>query len=294
MGRTTAWNRKVLARSGEQLDYLTLHYYITAQVNDCKLQSPERTLFAPVRVEENLKMNIDLLKSYNKNAGRDDNPIRFSIDEWNNRHSVYNGSGYTFSRKDDRRIYDVASTASMLNVFLRNSPYVAMANYIFPVNGHGLLKTVGEDDAYKSCSYYVFDLYRRFMKGNTISLKVEGPGLESVRLGDMRVEGDNETLVDNMRPNLCYLDCAATIDEDENICISFVNRSYTQSQTVSLVIPEGYDVVEKWSVESDDVTAANSADNRNNVIAKQAKEPSADFSIQPCGLAIVRCAQKRS
>ena len=90
VGRTTAWNRKVLARSGEQLDYLTLHYYITAQVNDCKLQSPERTLFAPVRVEENLKMNIDLLKSYNKNAGRDDNPIRFSIDEWNNRHSVYN------------------------------------------------------------------------------------------------------------------------------------------------------------------------------------------------------------
>ena len=97
-----------------------------------------------------------------------------------------------------------------------------------------------------------------------------------------------------MRPNLCYLDCAATIDEDENICISFVNRSYTQSQTVSLVIPEGYDVVEKWSVESDDVTAANSADNRNNVIAKQAKEPSADFNIQPCGLAIVRCAKKRS
>lgn len=292
VGRTTAWNRKVLARSGEQLDYLTLHYYITAQVNDCKLQNPERTLFAPVRVEENLKMNIDLLKSYNKNAGRDDNPIRFSIDEWNNRHSVYNGSGYTFSRKDDRRIYDVASTASMLNVFLRNSPYVAMANYIFPVNGHGLLKTVGEDDAYKSCSYYVFDLYRRFMKGNTISLKVEGPGLESVRLGDMRVEGDNETLVDNLRPNLCYLDCAATIDEDENICISFVNRSYTQSQTVSLVIPEGYDVVEKWSVESDDVTAANSADNRNNVIARQAETPSADFNIKPCGLAIVRCAQK--
>jgi alpha-N-arabinofuranosidase len=180
----------------------------------------------------------------------------------------------------------------MLNVFLRNSPYVAMANYIFPVNGHGLLKTVGEDDAYKSCSYYVFDLYRRFMKGNTISLKVEGPGLESVRLGDMRVEGDNETLVDNMRPNLCYLDCAATIDEDENICISFVNRSYTQSQTVSLVIPEGYDVLEKWSVESDDVTAANSPDNRNNVIAKQGKEPSAGFSIQPCGLTIVRCAKK--
>ena len=240
MGRTTAWNRKVLARSGEQLDYLTLHYYITAQVNDCKLQSSERTLFAPVRVEENLKMNIDLLKSYNKNAGRDDNPIRFSIDEWNNRHSVYNGSGYTFSRKDDRRIYDVASTASLLNVFLRNSPYVAMANYIFPVNGHGLLKTVGEDDAYESCCYYVFDLYRRFMKGNIISLKVEGPGLEIVRL----------------------------------------------------VIPEGYDVVEKWSVESDDVTAANSADNRNNVIAKQAKEPSADFNFKPCGLAIVRCAKK--
>lgn len=292
VGRTSAWNRKVIARCGDQLDYLTLHYYITAQVNDRKLQTPERTLFAPVRVEENLKLNIDLLKSYNKSAGREDRPLSFSIDEWNNRHSVYNGSGYSFSRKDDRRVYDVASTASMLNVFLRNSPYVAMANYIFPVNGHGLLKTVGEDDAYRSCGYYVFDLYRRFMKGNTLSLKVEGPGLESVRLGDMRVEGDNETIVDNMTPDLCYLDCAATADDDGSICISLVNRSYTQRQSVGLVLPTGYDVVEAWSVESDDVTAANSADNRDNVVARLVTSPSPDFSIQPCGLVIVRCTRK--
>ena len=169
----------------------------------------------------------------------------------------------------------------MLNVFLRNSPYVAMANYIFPVNGHGLLKTVGEDDAYRSCGYYVFDLYRRFMKGNTLSLKVEGPGLESVRLGDMRVEGDNETIVDNMTPDLCYLDCAATADDDGSINISLVNRSYTQSQAVGLLLPAGYHVVEAWSVESDDVTAANSADNRDNVVARRLQHPAVRTRHRP-------------
>ena len=108
----------------------------------------------------------------------------------------------------------------------------------------------------------------------------------------MRVEGDNETIVDNMTPDLCYLDCAATADDDGSINISLVNRSYTQSQAVGLLLPAGYHVVEAWSVESDDVTAANSADNRDNVVARQVTSPSAEFSIQPCGLVIVRCVRK--
>ena len=260
-------------------------------MNNGNLLTPEKTLFAPARVEENLKVNINLLKTFNRISGRKNNPLCFSIDEWNNRHSVYNGTRYTFSRKDARRMYDVASTASMLNVFLRNSPHVAMANYIFPVNGHGLLKTVGEDDAYKSCSYYVFDLYRRFMKGSVVGINVKGPGIRNMRLGDMKVEGDNEAVVDDMTTDLCYVDCAATRDGDD-ICIAMVNRSYTEAQTVSVIPPRKYDAAEAWAIESDDVTAANSADDRDKVKAERMNIAGHQFTIKPCGLIIIKFTKR--
>lgn len=166
VGHIGDWNMTVCKKCGEYLDFLTLHYYMTAQVKDRALVNPDKTLFAPEKVEANIRRFAQELRAYNDSSGRTGNPIRFSIDEWNCRHSVYNGSGYSFTRKDARRLYDAAAAAAMLNVFVRTSPYVGMANYIFPVNGHGLLKTVGEQDAYESACFHVFDLYS--MGGNCV------------------------------------------------------------------------------------------------------------------------------
>ena len=293
VGHVSTWNKTVINRVGDELDYLTLHYYITSQVNDCELLSPERTLFAAARVEENLKVNIPLLKEYNKKSGRRRNPLRFSIDEWNNRHKVWSDNRYSFTRKDDRRMYDVATTASMLNVFLRNSPHVAMANYIFPVNGHGLLKTVGESDAYKSAAYHVFDLYRRFMTGKSLSVSVSGPGTNGIRLKEMNVEGDNETTVDSMTCNLCYIDCAATSrDRGKTICIALVNRSYTKSQTVSLHLPGRYSIAEAWAIENDNVKAANSLNEREKIKAEQKYVDGKEVTIKPCGIMIIKFVKR--
>ena len=289
VGHVSTWNKTVINRVGDELDYLTLHYYLTSQVKDGELLKPEKTLFASARVEENLKVNIPLLKSYNEKSGRKKNPLRFSIDEWNNRHKVWGGDRYSFTRKDDRRMYDVACTATMLNVFLRNSPHVAMANYIFPVNGHGLLKTVGECDAYKSASYHVFDLYRRYMAGSTLSIDVSGPGKNGIRLSETNVEGDNEKSVDDMVCNLCYIDCAATsADKGKTICVALVNRSYTEQQTVSLQLPGRYKAAEAWAVEADDVKAANSREERDKVKAERIDVVGHQVTIKPCGLIIIK------
>lgn len=293
VGHVSTWNKTVINRVGDELDYLTLHYYITSQVKDCELLSPERTLFASARVEENLKVNIRLLEEYNKKSGRKKHPLRFSIDEWNNRHKVWSDNRYSFTRKDDRRMYDVATTASMLNVFLRNSPHVAMANYIFPVNGHGLLKTVGESDAYKSASYHVFDLYRRYMAGSALSIDVSGPGKNGIRLSETNVEGDNEKSVDDMVCNLCYIDCAATsTDKGKTICVALVNRSYTEQQTVSLQLPGRYKAAEAWAVEADDVKAANSLEERDKVKAERIDVVGHQVTIKPCGLIIIKFTKR--
>src|SRR3546814_13231504 len=86
----------------------------------------------------------------NSKLSRTDHPIRLSVDEWNNRHSVESDGKYTFSRQSPRRQFDVAVVGGMLNAFIRQSPHVGMANYIFPVNAHGLIRTGGNDGAYRS------------------------------------------------------------------------------------------------------------------------------------------------
>ena len=288
VGYNKEWNKVVLDRCGGNLDFLTLHYYMTAKVKDDDIVEPWKTLFGPARFEESLKVNIRVLDEYNAGSGRTDNPVRYSIDEWNNRHSVFADDKYSFTRKDPRRQFDVVGTAGMLNVFIRNSPQVAMANYIFPVNGHGLLKTVGNDDAYKSANYHVFDLYREHMCGSAVGVDVKGPGMKGIRLRDLRMDGehdmDKETLLD-----LCFIDCSAAIAEDGSLRIAVVNRSYDKPQKVRLNLPAGFKVVEAIGIESDDVKAANTATEREKVRPAPVKVKSNALTIKPCGLVIVRC-----
>ena len=287
VGYNVPWNKVVLDRCGDELDFLTLHYYMTAKIKDGQLVEPWKTLFGPARCEESLKKNIALLKEYNTRSGRQGNPLRYSIDEWNNRHRVFSGEQYAFTRKDARRQFDVAGTAGMLNVFLRNSPYVGMANYIFPVNGHGLLKTVGNDDAYKSANYHVFDLYRKYMGGCALSVDVKGPGRTGVRLGDLRMDGEKdmapETLLD-----LCDIDCAATAAEDGSIQVALVNRSYDQDRKVQVILPPGYKLMEAVGLQSDDVSAANTADERDRIKPEPVKVKANALTLKPCGLVILR------
>lgn len=291
VGYTSKWNKVVMATAGDLLDYLTIHYYMTSRIRDDALVDPDLSLFSAALVDESLKIQIADQKEYNTKAGRAENPLRFSIDEWNNRHQVFDGEKYSFTRKDDRRQYDVPGAASMLNVFIRHSPYVAMANYIFPVNGHGLLKTVGENDAYKSCNYLVFDLYRQYLEGRSVGLDVAGPGVKGQRAGDLRMDGNWESSLKDVQLDLCYVDCSATVDDGGMLNLALVNRSYDKPQKVRIVLPEGYTVKETFAVESNDVRAANTAADRDNVTIRPATMKSGTIILKPCGLAVVRCSK---
>jgi alpha-N-arabinofuranosidase len=238
VGRTPDWTKVILDKSGEYIDFVTIHYYIQSYINGDGSLREDNCLFSSAVVEANLKQNIEVLKAANAEYGREDNPIRFSIDEWNNRHNINTGKRYSFSRQDDRRQYDVITTATMLNVFLRNSPYVGMANYIFPVNGHGLLKTAGEDDAYRSVAYYVFDLYRKHLVGNLLNVDIVGAGVAGARLGDYaRLDGDVAADTKTIVQDLCFVDAAATMNESGEICIALANRSHDKSQQIKLNLP---------------------------------------------------------
>src|SRR5690606_2174111 len=123
IGHTYRWNQRVLDSCGQLVDFLTQHYYVTSRVKDGKIQHATSTLFAPAKMEAHLAMLGAQLDSVNQRLGRNDRPIRLSVDEWNNRHSVNKGDQFKFTRQSPRRQFDVAVAAGMLNAFIRQSPH---------------------------------------------------------------------------------------------------------------------------------------------------------------------------
>src|SRR5690606_42127914 len=57
------------------------------------------------------------------------------------------------------------------------------------LNGHGLIRSVGDTGAFKTSIYYVFEQYRRWMTGHVLPVDIEGPG---VKASDMQyfLDGD--------------------------------------------------------------------------------------------------------
>ena len=291
IGHTYEWNDTVLARNGQLVDFLTLHYYLGARVKDGRLVDEDLTLFAPAKVEANIERCIPQLDKANLAMGRLADPIRYSVDEWNNRHAVYDGKEWRFSRKDPRCQFDAACVAGMLNVFIRQSRAVGMANYIFPVNGHGLVKTVGCNDAFRTSVYHVFNLYRHLMKGKAVSTNVLGP-MATVDYSKLLVEGDMNKDVENIRKQLPYIDCAAVLSEDGAVRLALVNRSSRQKLRADIKLGNWH-VRRLWRIESDDINASNTASDRNRILPSTQTYKNAntdnDFKlhIKPCGVVIV-------
>lgn len=291
VGHLYGWNDTVLSKNGALIDFLTLHYYMGAQIKDNVLMDPAYTIFAPAKVEANIKKSAEFLNKENQRLGRTDCPIRFSIDEWNNRHAVYDGVKFGFTRNDSRRLFDVTTVAGMLNVFIRQSPAVGMANYIFPVNGHGLIKTVGDNDAYKTPVYYVFELYRHYMIGEKIDMEINGSGL-FLPLSKLKVEGDINRDVNEEMQELKFIDGAAVLTKEGNINITLINRSHEKGQKVKVNVPEGYYVKNIWTLEADDINVANVSSDRNCVVPKKteinSKKSQMDLTLSPCGFSMIQ------
>jgi alpha-L-arabinofuranosidase len=292
VGYSYNWDKTVLEKNGSLIDILTQHYYVTSRFKDNKIVNPRNSLFAPAKMEVHLLKVGELLNEMNNKFGRRDNPIMVSIDEWNNRHQVFDGTDFKFTRHDPRRQFDVAVAAGMLNVFIRQCSTVAMANYIFPVNGHGLIRTIGENDAYRTPIYYVFQLYRQLMIGNRIDIQIDGPGI-SVSEIDFSIVGDcREMNLDDETLN--YVDGAAVLTSENLINIALINRSPDKSQKVKLSLPENYFPVKKWEIQHSDINSTNSADNRDEIkpIVTNIHNKATAFLIPPCGLIILKLSKR--
>lgn len=295
IGRSLKWNQTVLDSCGEFVDFLTQHYYVTSRVKDGEIQNPISTLFAPAKMEAHLTLLGNQLMAINKQLGRKDRPIRLSVDEWNNRHSINQGDKFTFTRHSPRRQFDVAVVSGMLNAFIRQSPHVGMANYIFPVNAHGLIRTVGNDDAYLTPIYHVFKQYREQMTGNKLDVTVAGPSVATDAVNPT-IDGDSGE-ADFALATLPFIDAAAVRHEDGNIYVSLVNRSPDEAQQVRINIPAGYRSETIWVLEHENINARNDELNRTEIAPLtrnvKAKGGKLTTEVRACGLQIVKLVRAK-
>ena len=288
VGQLRKWNKTVLEKTGNYINFLTQHYYVVSKLKDGEIQNPGNTLFAPAKMEAHLQLLAGDLAHFNQT--KKGNPVRLSIDEWNNRHSVWQNNEYKFTRQSPRRQFDVAVAAGMLNVFIRQSPTVGMANYIFPVNGHGLIRTVGEHAALKTPLFFLFKQYRHWMTGSKLDVTVDGPGLTGAA-ATATIDGDcNEIKMKD--ETLTYIDAAAVQSEDGNIYISLINRSWNSSREASLTLPAGYRAVETWKISHQDINAFNSPENSEVLLPQiqqiKAKKGNFKTTLLPCAVMLVK------
>ncbi len=291
VGHTLKWNEAILNECGDMIDILSMHYYVSAKMKDSKLENPEKSLFMSDKFEANLIESIIDLNKANEKFGRKKNPITFTIDEWNTRHSKFNGEKYERDRHDYRRQFDIVTTAGMLNVFIRQSPYVSMANYIFPVNGHGLIKTIDEKDAYESATYQVFKIYRELLIGKKLDAKLDCEFAEDVNTKTLSGHGDINAIKSFHDKKLTYLDSAAALRPDGAICVSIINRSHLKNQNAKLNLPENYKACAYYEFSSDDINLGNKPGDRNAISPKfvELKEPQSEFVLKPCALLLIVC-----
>ncbi|WP_290799068.1 alpha-L-arabinofuranosidase C-terminal domain-containing protein [Flavihumibacter sp. UBA7668] len=294
IGRSLKWNKEVLSRNGEYIDFLTQHYYVNSKLKDGVLESPGSTLFAPAKMEKHLSLLGEQLNEINRQLNRTENPIRLSVDEWNNRHAIFNGTEFKFTRQSVRKQFDVAVTAGMLNAFIRQSPAVGMANYIFPVNAHGLIRTVGTDDAYLTPLYYLFKQYRTKMLGSKLDVLVKGPGIRGSEVkGNIAGDANEIKLGEEF---LSFVDAAAVLDQKGQIFVTLVNRSHELKQEVEIAIPAGYKAREIWELNHANIYAMNTSENRSEILPKtgilKQKGSKVTVSLLPCAFAMIELVKQ--
>lgn len=292
VGHTFGWDKTVLEQNGSLIDIITHHYYVHTPIQEGIIVDPHNSLFAPAKMEAHLKKIGTLLTEVNQALGRQDNPITISVDEWNNRHQVFDGENFKFTRHDPRRQFDVAVVACMLNAFVRQSEFVSMANYIFPVNGHGLIRTEGEDDAFRTSIYYAFELYRNLMLGTRLDVNISGPGIPGSSL-EFSMEGDMAEMEmdDQILP---FIDGACVLSDDGHINLTLTNRSPDKPMKVKIQVPDGFVPVKKWEISHPEIHAFNSADNRNEITAREEtlSARNKSFVVQPCAWMLIQFSPK--
>jgi alpha-N-arabinofuranosidase len=199
------WNRMVLERLRDEIDYISLHTYIGNRDNNF-----ERFLAASRDIDERIEIVEGLIRAVQ--AGRPNpRPIYIAYDEWNVWYRARGGSEFATGATRLEEIYNFEDALAMgmfFNSFIRHADTVKMANLAQIVNVIAPIFT-NKEGLFLQPIYFPIAEYAR-QRGNTaIDVLVASP-----------------TYKIDAREPLQYLDVSATHDARGGyVFLNVLNRS---------------------------------------------------------------------
>ncbi len=249
------WDLSMLKSAHRQLEWLSIHsYWDWIQTTNIP-SGYEKCMFYTHTVSDSIRRTRGLL-----NALGLEKRIRIAYDEWNLRgwyhpkiHSAIPSASkeeYLYPRdgNDINSIYTMADavfSACFLNECLRNADIVGMANFSPVVNTRGAIFT-HKDGIVKRSTYYVFELYTKYMGDIVIDSYTEGS--EKYHIDSEGVRGDIDCI-----------DIVTTKNSSNGaVAVSLINKHISDAKTVTLHIGDR----EKVSVIT---LSGNSPDDYNDI-----------------------------
>jgi alpha-N-arabinofuranosidase len=274
------WDRAVLQKAGNLIDFLTIHNY---GISTGEKSDYEALAFTPVYFEQRFRK---MLAAVDELSGRRTNaePIRLALDEWNIRH-YQNGK---LNRQDPRTLQDAVFAGGILNSVIRLSPRVAMANYVFLVNGNGVM-LVNSNQVVKTPLFHLFKQYGEWMRGEALATTVDCPKIHppppTAHFPNFKAPADFNA------PESPYLDVAAALRKD-GLAIALVNRHATDFAEVKLNLPRGFVPKKIWTLSDDDIFAANNFKNPYRIAPKKRPITGKKWNCPPHSVSLIYCVKK--
>ncbi|SDD69387.1 alpha-N-arabinofuranosidase [Paenibacillus sp. UNCCL117] len=292
-GKDHDWDRKVLEAAAGYLHYLTVHIY-GCSIDRESTDEYYPIVFTPVYFEQRMReMRQTVADTLRDSKMQLKQPIRLSLDEWNIRHyepDPQRGEGaYRLNRNSPRNLQDALFVAGVLNAMIRLSPDVGMANYVFLVNGNGVMN-VTEDGVVKTPLYYVFQQYRKWMVGEHVRLDIQSPAMMTPAPKVSNPEYTKELALAHRPVQAPLLDAVAVIPEEGGLHISLTNRHLTEGAEIALELPAGMKIAQQWTLTHDDIHAANTPASPDTVVPVWAEHKGgAAVSVPPHSLVLLKC-----
>jgi alpha-N-arabinofuranosidase len=253
------WNYTVMKTAGQLVDYISAHHYSVGwglfQYNYLD------NLYVP----EYMQRLTDLTLAAAHTGMNDICDVKVAWDEWN----LF---GWEVDRVNDDRFYtlhDAIITALIINMFIRNSGKIGMANYSTFVNINGAVSTK-PDGMVRRSQYPVFEL----LANSTGRFLLES---EITECGKLEVNRDRIPALGRQIPGIDLtprnipergnlmvneIDCAVTRDETGNLFLSLINKHPEKDVDVQIILTGGedYEIEDARTIWNEDLNAANTED----------------------------------
>lgn len=262
------WNYTVMKSLGFYVDYISAHHYSIGW-GPFEAGNYAQSMYVADYMERLNELTMSAVRSATNDLHT---KIKVAWDEWN----LF---GWLVDGVNDNRTYtlqDAIVTALVLNMFLRNCDTIGIGNYSTFVNINGALSVDG-DMVVTRPQYHVFDLLGNHT-GSTLygteiycdTFPVEeplNPKMERPRPGNLTGSAEKGPKIFEVPE----LDAVATGDED--VCfVSLVNKSLEHDVEVEFYLNGGEaESVELSTIYHDDVSAANTAEEPDNVCIRPSK-----------------------